>query len=55
MKNKNDFIITEEEREKVFEMDIEISKIQSARESGKLTQEMKEADKAFEELLKIKI
>lgn len=51
--NKEKFIITEEEREKVFEMDIEISRLQTARESGRLTKEMEEADKAFEELLKL--
>ena len=49
------FVITEEEREKVFEMDIEISKLQSARERGQLTKEMIEFDKAFEELKKLEM
>ena len=47
--------LSEEEREKVFEMDIEISKLQSARERGQLTKEMIEFDKAFEELKKLEM
>lgn len=53
--NKKEFEITEEEREMFFEMDLKIAKFQEARERGELTKEMKEADEAFRELLKLPI